>query len=422
MTKEEAARVEQQRKALGEQGLNKKGDELNEAIAFNEIPPPPEMLTKVPIPDVTNINSLPSTVQVRDGEIFGDPSKLGGLDINKFPVPINVTSCAIDTNFGYIMLYFNTSNIASDLRSYLLLFFDLITESPIRREDGTLIPYEEVVAALESDTISLETSIGLESTSQFSCGSYSQTAVLMIKTDHKKYIRGIQWAIDLLNNTEFTIERIRVCAAKIANAVAQAKRNGNAVSKDLLKAVYYSNDSNVRKCSMIHQHRFLNALIAKLDQPDEATKIVGALNAIRKEILTPSQLSLYIAADWDKIIKDNSDAFFENWKKLTQYDEKITFNKENYERPEIDYNLRRESLLDGQTLGLGCVEGAFFCHAVPCPITINDPDYVPLMLFMQYLTQLEGPFWRQLRGQGKVYENFRFFIEHFHLFCVFLQD
>lgn len=77
-------------------------------------------------------------------------------------------------------------------------------------------------------------------------------------------------------------------------------------------------------------------------------------------------------------------------------------SKENYERPEVDYQLRREVIPEGQTLGLGCVEGAFFNHAVPCPITINDPDYIPLMLFMQYLTQLEGPFWRQLRGQGIV--------------------
>lgn len=64
---------------------------------------------------------------------------------------------------------------------------------------------------------------------------------------------------------------------------------------------------------------------------------------------------------------------------------------------------------EGQTLGLGCVEGAFFCHAVPCKISHTDPEYVPMMLFMQYLTQLEGPFWKQLRGQGilHIYINYR---------------
>lgn len=325
MTKEEAARIEQQRKSLGEAGLAKKGEQLTEAVAHNEIPPPPEMLTKVPVPNVENIISLRSTIQERDGEVFGDPSKLCNLNLSEFPAPINVTCCGIDSNFGYIMVYFNTSNIAPELRSYFLLFLDLIIESPLRRDDGTLIPYEEVVAALESDTVSLQTTIGLEATNQFSCGSYSQTAVLMLKTDHKKYIRGIQWVIDLLNNTEFTVERIRVTAAKIANAVAQAKRNGNSVSKDLLKAVFYEGTSNVRKTSMIIQQRFLNSLLEKLDKPDEAKEIVYNLNTIRKEILTPNRLSLYIAADWEKIVKGNTNGFYENWKKLVQTDDQIIF-------------------------------------------------------------------------------------------------
>lgn len=206
MMQEESERVEKQRKSLGVDGLKKKGDELSAAIAFNERPPPNDMLCSVPIPNVTNINSLPSTVQERDGEVYGDPLKLNGLNLNDFNVPINVTACGIDSNFGYVMAYFNCygSNILPSLRSYLVLFFELIMESPIRKSDGTLIPYEEVVASIESDTVSLQTSIGLESMNQFSCGSYSQTAVLMIKTDYKKYIRGIQWVVDLLNQTEFT--------------------------------------------------------------------------------------------------------------------------------------------------------------------------------------------------------------------------
>lgn len=325
MTKEEAARVEEQRKSLGEEGLAKKAKELTEAVAFNEIPPPPEMLTKVPIPNVSNINSLPSTVQERGGQIFGDPAQLSGLNLSEFPLPVNVTACGINSNFGYIMLCFNTTNMAAELRSYFLLFFDLLTESPIRRDDGTLIPYEEVVAALESDTVSLQTTIGLESTNQFSCGSYSQTAVLMLKTDDKKYIPGIKWVVDLMNNTEFTVERVRVCAAKIANAVAQAKRNGNSVSKDLLKAVYYKDNSNVRKCSMLYQQRFLNSLLERLDKPDEASKIIESLNTIRKEILAPKRFSLYIAADWSKIIKENPTEFYEKWRNLVPCKEGATF-------------------------------------------------------------------------------------------------
>lgn len=140
-----------------------------------------------------------------------------------------------------LMVYCNTNTLPAGLRQYLLLFMELLTESPIRNPvTNELMPYEDVVTALESDTISIQTSLGLECSKQFSCGSYSHTAVLMMKVDYRKYVRGIQWIVDLLNHTEFTIERLRVCGAKIANAVAQAKRNGNAVTHDLLKAMFYA--------------------------------------------------------------------------------------------------------------------------------------------------------------------------------------
>lgn len=100
MAKEEATRVEEQRKRLGVNGLATKGNELAQAMATNEIPPPPEMLTMVPIPNVDNIDSLPSTIHERGKDIIGDASKMANLDLKRFPV--HVTACNVDTEFGYV--------------------------------------------------------------------------------------------------------------------------------------------------------------------------------------------------------------------------------------------------------------------------------------------------------------------------------
>lgn len=102
MAKTDADRLSEQRQALGEQGLAKKADELEKAMAQNEVPPPNEVLTQVPIPDTSNVNSLSSTVQERGGEVFGDVSKLNGLNLDDFPLPIKVTACGTDSNFGYV--------------------------------------------------------------------------------------------------------------------------------------------------------------------------------------------------------------------------------------------------------------------------------------------------------------------------------
>lgn len=101
MAKEEAARVEVQRKDLGPEGLATKGEELAHAMATNELPPPQELLTIVPIPDVTNITALPSTIYERANEQHvTELQKKCGIDLRQFPV--NVTACDIHTTFGYV--------------------------------------------------------------------------------------------------------------------------------------------------------------------------------------------------------------------------------------------------------------------------------------------------------------------------------
>lgn len=287
------------------------------------------------------------------------------------------------------------------MRKYLLLFFDLITESPVRCTDGTLLPYEKVVAALESDTVSLQTAVGMEACRQFTCGTYSQTAQLTMKVDYHKYKLGIQWVIDLLRNTEFTVERIRVCAAKISNAVSQAKRKGNVIVTDQLNAMFFTPNSNSRLCSMIHQHRFLTALIEQLEIPTSAQKIIDDLNCIRNEIVKTKSMCLYVAADWKKVLSDSSYSQYDAWKNLINSND--IYVAGSIQDPIPDYKLHKENPAQSQILGIGCVEGAYLVHAVRCNITVDHELYVPLLLFMQYLTQLEGPFWRQIRGTGLSY-------------------
>lgn len=199
-----------------------------------------------------------------------------------------------------------------------MLLLDLITESPIRRADGTLIPHEEVVAALESETVNMGTEIGISACKVFSCGSFSHTALLMIKVDYRKYPRGVQWIIDLLQNTEFTAERVRVCAAKIANAVAKAKRNGNAVTRDLLKAIFYAPETNIRVVSMLNQHKFLTGVLEKLDSEAGAQEVINDLNTLRAEITSADRLSLYMAADWAKIKSNFDGDLVEPWLKVVK--------------------------------------------------------------------------------------------------------
>lgn len=80
----------------------------------------------------------------------------------------------------------DTNDVADALRPYLLLLFECLLESPIER-NGILVPYEEIVAQLEADTVAAATRIGLESSSRFQCGPYSQTATLMLQVSFSSH-------------------------------------------------------------------------------------------------------------------------------------------------------------------------------------------------------------------------------------------
>lgn len=131
----------------------------------------------------------------------------------------------------------DTHKLSSEQRLYLPLLLEALFESPVQRGDR-LIPYEEVITELNVDTVTADHSIGL-SGHRFHCGSYSQTAIIMLCVESAKYERGIMWLRELLHQTVFTAERLRIIATKIINDVAQAKRSGRDVASYIIKNLFY---------------------------------------------------------------------------------------------------------------------------------------------------------------------------------------
>lgn len=132
----------------------------------------------------------------------------------------------------------DTTEVPLELRLYLPLLLEAFFESPVRRGDK-LVPYEDIVAELESDTVATKNHIGLGTSARFSCGPYSHTVSIMLQVEEAKYKRGVEWLRELLYQSEFTADRIHIIATKMSNDVAQTKRKGNKVAADLLKGLCY---------------------------------------------------------------------------------------------------------------------------------------------------------------------------------------
>lgn len=111
--KEEQDRVEQQRTALGEEGLANKGKQLHDAMGANEIPPPDEMLTSIPVPSIDGIKFHPVQIY-RSSEGKNPP----GFNLQNLPV--YAEAYHLHTNFCYVSILF--TNFSSYSFMNLVIF------------------------------------------------------------------------------------------------------------------------------------------------------------------------------------------------------------------------------------------------------------------------------------------------------------
>lgn len=119
--------------------------------------------------------------------------------------------------------YISGSSIPFHLLPYTRLFLQCIFSLPIEK-DGKLIPYEDVVKGLEEDTIYYEADLG---TSTY---KFKELVVFKLKAKTSKFKNIIQWLKDILWNTRFTAERLKIVATQILGDLPQAKRDGYSVS------------------------------------------------------------------------------------------------------------------------------------------------------------------------------------------------
>lgn len=134
----------------------------------------------------------------------------------------------------------DTSQLSAEQKLYLPLLLESLFELPIKKGD-VVISYEDVVTQLNNDTVSSSQSIGLStgSSCRFKCGSYSYIANVMLQVELSKYEDGVRWLKNLLYNSLFTVERLKIIAQKIINDVVQAKRSGRDVVSYIMKGLCY---------------------------------------------------------------------------------------------------------------------------------------------------------------------------------------
>ena len=383
MRKEEEERIQKQRDSLGEEGLRKKQETLDAAMEKNEEETPDEVLNAVPIPGASSIKFHPVTTHRTS-----DKDQLPIFDLKKMPVDFQFDQ--VNSNFVYLMTVIDTSSIPAKLKPYIPLFLEMTMESPILEGDKE-IPYEDVVTKLAEETVETNFGIGVGG-SRFLPGAFAQSAILFVQSEPEKYATAVSWIRKLLFQTRLTAERAKVMATKMENSVSELKRRGSKVVGIMMNSILLNQESNYQAANMIRQQQFLKALLKKLDC--SANEILSDLEEVRFHMTTPQNMMVYMATDLGQLQDPMAP-----W---------ATFLPPHVPKhvspchvtPEHTLTLPPPSHI---LAGLGSCESSFLSRSAPSLTSPRHPDLPALMLAIQYLTQLEGPMWRQIRGAGLSY-------------------
>uniref|UniRef100_A0A224ZBQ4 Zn dependent peptidase n=1 Tax=Rhipicephalus zambeziensis TaxID=60191 RepID=A0A224ZBQ4_9ACAR len=395
MTEAENQRIQRQRETLGEDGLQKRAEALEKAIEANEKEPPKDMILAVQVPPVSTIrfHSL-----VRVCNVQGDK---GIMSFSFQGIPFRFEVDHLKTNFVSLTVMFNTNGISQELRMYIPLFLELLHESPVITKTGRM-NHNEVINQLEADTIHIVTGLGLECSTRFFAGSHAQYASLYLLLDREKYFRGVQWVHDLLTGIDFEADRIQVVANKMVKDVVKKKRSGIKITGTLIRILTFRPESNHTAGSMLRQQTFLYELLRQLKA--DPSKVIKNLMEVKEFLTRPENVTVHMAANIEKLSLHGD--------LRTPWTTCITRQPKPPSPIKCAAQVSCHSLLvlaNEQSLprdvitSVGSVESAFLTQCSPSLSSYTSPDLPPLLVLIQYLVQLEGPMWRQIRGQGLSY-------------------
>lgn len=116
---------------------------------------------------------------------------------------------------------------------YMSSFFSL----PVKRSNGQHLSFEQVVKALDEETIEYDTNIG---------GTTFEDFEISFRVKKTNYEAAIAWLYDLLHNSVFDVERLAITMAKNLQSLPSEKREGSTVASSALLRLTTDSEKSLR--------------------------------------------------------------------------------------------------------------------------------------------------------------------------------
>ena len=388
---EEERRVASQVEKLGETGLKKLKDKLQEAKDLNERPIPEGMLEKYAIPPTDTIPFV-FTTPARSG-LARELGTLNNhiqqvIDAESSDLALFIQFEHIPSNFVHLNVLINTSEMPVSLRPLLTLYLENFFNTPIM-QDGRRIEFEEVVKYLDRETV------GYQIASAGDMGN-SQILRIALTVEREKYSTAIKAVKDLLWNSIFDVERLMSSTARMLTDVPEEKRSGSSMVYSTSAMANEAPGSLPRARDTLVKALYLKKVKKLLkSNPDE---VVRQMEQIRHALCQTSSFRILVIADVERL-----DHPVQSWELLTK--------DRPWKQPLAPLENRLSKLSEaGRNPGnmsyvipLSTSDSSYALAVGKGPDSHKDPNVPALTVAIAYLDAVEGPLWDAVRGTGLAY-------------------
>ncbi|EOD46550.1 putative zinc protein [Neofusicoccum parvum UCRNP2] len=393
LKKEEKARVEANQERLGEEGLKKLAEKLEQAITENDRPVPPEIFEPFKVPGVESIHFIP-TITARSGLA----KELGNLenevqqhvDQDKADLPLFIHFESIPTNFTHMSLILSTSSIPLHLKPLFTVYINNFFTTPIIR-DGKRIEFQQVVTELENDTVTYSINTGT------SFGN-SELLCISVSVEREKYENAIKWLRDIMFNSIFDVERLKATLKKMLADIPEEKRSGDDMACAVDSMIHYTPNSSLRAQNTLVKAVYLRRINTLLSKDPDA--VISRLEELRKSLLRFSNMRVLVVTDVAKLSNP-----VRTWSPFVDC--------LDISQPLAPLDPRKDALSEAAKspgklhyiIPMPTIDTSYALFTAHGPDSYQNPSLPALMVALSYLESVEGPLWVAVRGAGLAYST-----------------
>ncbi|KAK4055201.1 hypothetical protein OIV83_000481 [Microbotryomycetes sp. JL201] len=394
LEREEKARISANKVRYGEEGLAKLAKEIEDAQAENDKEIPSQVISQFKVPDVKgiqwiNVESARSRgVAYEDGMPANEVQE--HVDADGVDLPLFVQFDHINSQFIEVsVVLFPDEATSQELRALLSIYLDSFFSLPITREDGTELSYEDVVRTLDAETLSYTIDIN---------SPLQEGITLRIKVAKDKYTTAISWIRDLLYNSKFSVDRLKVSTSKAIQNLPSEKRDGADVSYATYRQMISGPVSTNVALNLLNRVEILPVLARRLKEEPQA--VVGQFEEFRRGFVNPKSMRIQVKGNVLNL-EQPAKAWTTHFKHVDKIEKRdlVPVKLSSTVLGPLGQQPSKKIVV----FGLSSIESSFAYHVAKGPDSWTHPDMPALTVARAVLNAMEGFLWKFIRGAGLAY-------------------